>query len=924
MNNLNTIYAVVDLETTGSSFRKGNRIIQIGITMIQNDTIYEEYDFVVNPGMHIPPLIEKLTGITNQAVKDAPYFEDIASYVFNLLEGCVFVAHNIGFDYHFLNESFRAAGLSEMSIKGIDTVELSKILFPTLKSYRLSDLSVLFGFEHQNVHDAAGDANATAELFLHLKERATQLPLVTLEKILTLASHSQRDNHEFLEMCLYVALAEKTVLSNEITISNGIALRNKEVQNEQTAYRIKERLKLDTFLQADFLSKLGYKKRDLQQRIMQDSTKFFDEENKQSFAIEAPAGAGKTFGYLIPAILSATPDEKVVISTSTLLLQEQLEEEIKRIKTVFPIPFVYASLASKSHLLHLERFVELDYDTLSSTESLIIMSLYVWLTETESGDLSELSPSHRTGTLLERLSYQPGDTSISAKWAEHDFFQFHQQKAKQASILVTNHAYLAHHFEDIYQLSNEKKPRLIVDEAHRFPSVLQEIEKKTFSLSNVIKRVRKFSFDVRDYREHLENKATQPFPHYELINFEFALDQLHTTLSELEVRFIEELNEAGSELHSKKIEKKEHSLDTERIQGPGYQRSFYKIERHIEEVLVTGQRYWDISKTKENALFHDRTQAIQNELYRLKETITEIKQVIPYSYYYLKYETQANVFICEIIKGKWFIGDLFQEAILKHFDRVLYMSATLFLDGEITYFQEKIGATDIKAISYPEEVANLKQQLQILVPSDINPINEMENNDWIESIQLFIKKIAEENPHKVMVLFNSKQTLEKTYRKIRNELTYNEADVEILAQGFSGSRRRMHRRFKEADSAILLGGGMYWEGVDFADQPVEILVMTRLPFASPGTPEGKAIEHYYDSIGKNAFKEEYLPQMLIRLKQGIGRIARNESEAGVLICLDTRILNSSYAKVIKQALPVDVIINKQPMDKIFEILNDNK
>lgn len=183
MKSLHKIYAVVDLETTGASYRKGHRIFQIGITMIQHDQLMQEYSFTINPEKVIPPMIENLTGIRNADVKHAPYFEDVAPYIYGLLEDCVFVAHNIAFDYHFLNQSFEEVGLPKMTQKGIDTVELTKILFPTLKSYRLSDLSEHFGFEHEQAHDAASDAKATAELFLCLKEKAIQLPLTTLEKL---------------------------------------------------------------------------------------------------------------------------------------------------------------------------------------------------------------------------------------------------------------------------------------------------------------------------------------------------------------------------------------------------------------------------------------------------------------------------------------------------------------------------------------------------------------------------------------------------------------------------------------------------------------------------------------------------------------------------------------------------------------------
>ena len=94
-------YAIVDLETTGSSFKRGDRIIQFGCTLLQADEIIQEINITINPGRKIPDIIEKLTGIKNKDVKEAPYFEDVCDFIYNTLEGCIFVAHNVHFDYHF-------------------------------------------------------------------------------------------------------------------------------------------------------------------------------------------------------------------------------------------------------------------------------------------------------------------------------------------------------------------------------------------------------------------------------------------------------------------------------------------------------------------------------------------------------------------------------------------------------------------------------------------------------------------------------------------------------------------------------------------------------------------------------------------------------------------------------------------------------
>ncbi|HJB24522.1 MAG TPA: DEAD/DEAH box helicase family protein [Candidatus Jeotgalibaca pullicola] len=922
----NEIYAVVDLETTGSSYRKGNKIFQIGITMVQNNQIIQDYNFTINPGQAIPPMIKDLTGIKNKDVKNAPYFEDVAPYVHNLLENCIFVAHNIAFDYHFLSESFVAVGLPALNQKGIDTVELTKILFPTLSSYRLSDLSKFFGIEHVNVHDAAGDARATAELFIELKNKAVHLPLVTLEKLASLSPHTQKDNQIFFETCLEIALKNKQALSEEIIILNGIALKKKDMLIEQTAHRMKKNLDVDYFLSPAFLKQIAYKKRMNQQEMMNQIDTFFQQSNSDILTIEAPAGFGKTYAYLIPAILTGNPDKKIVISTSTLLLQEQLQEQINQLRHELPFSFNVTSLKSKVHFIHLERFAEIDLDKLSSIESLVMMSVFVWLTETTTGDLSELSSSHKAGGLLEQIVYQREDGLLSSKWLTEDFLQHYYRNAEQASILITNHAFLTHHFEDIYKLCGEEKPFLIVDEAHRLPTIYQESKKVSFALTSIKRKIQKFLSDVRGYREHLENKATQPFPHYELINLEFSLSQLAASLTVLEDHLSEVIFENEFKKNAKKKNEQKIAIDNDLIVRPGFQRKLKQITRQIDEVILTGVRYNESESSSDQSEFNQRITKFNRTINQTKTKLESFSHTKEFDFYSLIYYYQAVHMFYEIEKSNWNMGAELQKNIQIFFDKTIYISASLLLEDESNYMKRKLGIEGLQtsSCSYNEQQ---NRQLQIIVPSDIQSVADFDYHEWIHMIATLIITIMMKNQNKVLVLFNSNQALEDVYNKIKETEEYKQDELDVLAQGYTGSRKRVHRRFSEASKVVLLGSGMYWEGIDFPDQAVDVLLMVRLPFDSPDSPENRAISKYYHQVGENSFQQEMLPKMMSRLVQGVGRVSRKENELGLLVCLDTRMLHSSYAHKIKQVLPTGITITELPLHLIeqeVEKFNKNR
>src|SRR5699024_7365520 len=177
------IYSVVDLETTGTNVNHGDRIIQIGCVLVQDGEIINHFETKINPREKIPRSIVQLTGIEDKDVRKAPLFEDIAGTIYSLLAETTFVAHNVNFDFPFLNAELERAGYPSLSIPAIDTVTLSQILLPTAKSFRLRDLTSSLHIEHDHPHSAVSDAEATADLLNDLLKRVQELPTLTLEKI---------------------------------------------------------------------------------------------------------------------------------------------------------------------------------------------------------------------------------------------------------------------------------------------------------------------------------------------------------------------------------------------------------------------------------------------------------------------------------------------------------------------------------------------------------------------------------------------------------------------------------------------------------------------------------------------------------------------------------------------------------------------
>lgn len=173
------MFAIVDVETTGG-YADNHRVIEVGIAISDGKTITERYNQLINPQRYIPKHITELTGISNDDVSNAPSFEEVAQEVFDLIQGQVFVAHNVNFDYTFIRRELERSGYT-WSAKKLCTVRLSRSIFPGFRSYKLSSLAREFDVVNPNPHRALADAETAADIFHRLLEKDENTVLRTID-----------------------------------------------------------------------------------------------------------------------------------------------------------------------------------------------------------------------------------------------------------------------------------------------------------------------------------------------------------------------------------------------------------------------------------------------------------------------------------------------------------------------------------------------------------------------------------------------------------------------------------------------------------------------------------------------------------------------------------------------------------------------
>ena len=465
MNFRNNRYVVVDLEATSTGSKA--KIIQVGIVVIEDGEIVEQYATDVNPHEHLDSHIKELTGLTDERLAKAPEFSQVAEKIFELVKDGIFVAHNVQFDANLLAEFLFFEGY-ELRTPRIDTVELAQVFYPRLEKYNLGILCQELGIHLEQAHSALSDAQATAELFLCMRQKMFQLPKGLLERLLSLS-----------DSLLY----ESYLVIEEVYQKQSILVEHDLIEVQGLFLKKEKSLLSPRKLSKDFQTNIALL--DLEDRLPQASfaQKVLDFlQDKQIAFVQAQTGIGKTYGYLLPA-LSLENEKGILLSVPTKILQNQIiQEEARRLEEVFHLSI--HSLKGPQNYLKLDALhLALQEEETNRLYTRFKMQLLVWLTETDTGDLDEIGQLYRYQQFLPNLVHDGKLSKDSLFWLE-DFWKRSQKKARSCQLLVTNHAYLVTRLEDDPSLLEGRL--LILDEAQKILLTLENLSQKSFLLNDLV------------------------------------------------------------------------------------------------------------------------------------------------------------------------------------------------------------------------------------------------------------------------------------------------------------------------------------------------------------------------------------------------------------------------------------------------------
>lgn len=934
--NRETIYAVVDLETTGTNIKDGDRIIQFGCALVQNGKIIQTISQDVNPLRDVPNKIQHLTHISADQLEFAPIFEDLAPTLVEILSGTVFVAHNINFDLPFLNGELARVGQEPLELDGIDTVELAQIILPEAPSYRLQDLTQLLSIEHDNPHQADSDALVTAKLLLKLMARLRELPLVTLAKLSELGTGLLRQTGD-LFTAIYDQMQEQSQpLIPELLIRENIAL-HKDQPTDFTLYPGEQYAAEYPHDEAakKALLKPHLKWRKAQATMMDFIADNYQSEQPQPILIEAATGLGKTLGYLLPYSYLMSSTKKLVVATSTTLLQDQILTQARPLlEKLIGRPVLAEVVKSPRHYIDLHRFtLSLQLPHKNRLTRLLQMKILIWLTQTVTGDLDELNlTSYQTPFFINIRHRGVASLDPQAPFYQDDFLRRLTKRQQQAELLVTNHAYLAEHASD--QQTWGERPYLVVDEAQSMIFNVQSIAQQTWSLS----RWQLWAQKGLQYTTTTQsNNLATLFPPKTAENR--SLKYLHKTLTKL-TRILTALE---TYLKTSFDVRDQQRPITDRYLNPdeviqfvnGCQREFkqlnrelltiqdhflalrYSLEQQLERYAASDLSVWQAFENEINLLLAD-----VEHYQRFEQLFIAVK---PQEQHALSIQSIQPARPSQLpqFKLQWQLvsAGTQMQSLLQHFEPVTLTGATLAVNGQFTYLKREFGFDDDQPLMTKKlrSPFHFKQQARFLIATDGPVQKELTPNDYQRQIARQILTLVTNNPHQTLILFNANQTLEQVYYALAHAGL--SLDREVLAQGVTGSAEKITKRFMLGHDAVLLATSSFMAGIDFPESALEMVILVQLPFDAPNAVQTKVRYAQLTAQGQNPFKAEALPKATIRFRQAFGRLIRTSDDRGVFVCLDPRLLTTQYGQQMCRALPASLPQKAAPVTTIRELID---
>lgn len=680
----------------------------------------------------------------------------------------------------------------------------------------------------------------------------------------------------------------------------------------------------------------NYEQRVEQREMMRKVIDAFN--NKHIALVEAGTGTGKSMAYLIPAMISANLfKEKVVISTNTISLQEQLlNKDIPLIANALGIKLKAALVKGMNNYVCLRKLEDSAFDK-------------PFLPKKEQEELEQIElhlMSQKTDGSRSKLPFAPSPATWELVGAEHDtcnhnecphyqnctFFQARRQ-AQDASLLIVNHHLL---FADLAMRGETQNytlqailpayDRLILDEAHNIEDIATDYFAERLSRLELLRTLGKLNSEKSTGRlgklAQLRDKLTMTFLNNPSHEASLLLNRLTLEIPAVRRDLLKAIADAFQDLHfmvsknSEDFEEGKLRLLESHVKGKDWQE---KVLVSAKELLNILMRYisdlngieQDIKNLGSDKIL-DQTKSIRLDIKALAKRLEDSHALLDsflkcdfnsQTVHWLESEHFRGSLNTSLVRANLDISEMLKKRLFSKFSTIVLCSATLTTNRKFDFLRSRLGLTppftddrEVTENIYDSPFDFTKQML-LLIPQDLpSPSQASFTEKAAESI--FQAILASKGC--AFVLFTSYVMLKACARLLREKMAENR--LPLLVQG-EESRTLLLDKFKKTDRAVLFGTDSFWEGVDVVGDALRCVIIVKLPFRVPSDPLAQARAETLINQNKDPFMTYFMPQAIVKFKQGFGRLIRNKEDRGCIVCLDNRLVNKSYGKFFLNSLP---------------------
>ncbi|MBT7690058.1 MAG: ATP-dependent DNA helicase [Nitrosomonadales bacterium] len=585
-------------------------------------------------------------------------------------------------------------------------------------------------------------------------------------------------------------------------------------------------------------------------------------KDKESLVIEAGTGVGKTFAYLYPSLLKGG---RVVISTATKNLQDQLFfNDIPKIREALKISVKVNILKGRANYICKLRMENTNQEGMffNKNDAKYLHLIKAFSDNSDSGEVSEISKIPENSAIWPMVtSTKENCLGQDCEFYKNCFLVKARKEALESEVLIVNHhLFFADFVLKDAELSEilPKANTVIFDEAHQVPLVASFFLGEFISSSQIINLIQDCQQSFIKYPDTIK-----------------ILDSLAKDLQENIFDLKALISPSSVRLNINKLQDYDAFKETYKTLIAKLDLLETILSKHAED-NAESQRLFDRATELTIKLNSWLKRDNQNDIYWLEvfaRTIQFNATPISVAEQFNKFQKKAD--------SSW-----------------IFTSATLSINGSFDHFTSLLGLKKSRT-QYLQSPFNYSENAFLYVPKEIpDPKDELFNLVLVKKALPLIRAAK----GRAFILATSLKSMEEIGALLKDEFEKNKIDYPVITQG-EGPKNDLLNQFKKHGNAVLIGSLSFWEGIDVRGSTLSLVIIDKLPFQSPGDPVFESKIKLLTEEGANAFMSMQLPEAIIRLKQGVGRLIRDDHDKGVMVICDRRIIEKSYGMKIWKSLP---------------------